>query len=88
MNIKNGLIFLLIVAILTFCVPNVAAVSTSKLTTEVRDGYALDVPVKVQPTLVLLLSNNTTAVNTSVDFYGGLATSTPSGGINKIEGVR
>jgi len=87
MNIKNGLICLLIALILTLCMPNDVAASACKQTTNVHSNYAMDVPVKQQPTLLLSLSKNITAVNTQVDLYGGLATSTSSGGINGIEGA-
>ena len=75
---KNGLICLLIVAILTICMPNVAAASTSKQTTEIHSGYVMDVPAKEQPMLVILLDDNATYVNQSVDIYGLLATGSPS----------
>ncbi|MGB8311729.1 MAG: hypothetical protein WCE81_07685 [Halobacteriota archaeon] len=56
MNMKKGLICLLIVAMLTLCVPNVAAASASKQTTNVHSSFAMDVPVKEQPVLLLLFS--------------------------------
>ena len=80
---KKGLICLSIVAILTLCVLNIAAASTSKQTDEVHSGYTLDVPVKEQPFLVPLPNHNVTAVNTSVDLFAGLATVTSSEIIEK-----
>ena len=60
--------------------------SASKQTTNVHSSFAMDVPVKEHPKLVLLLSNNVTTVNTSVNIYGQLATVT-NGRINGIEGA-
>lgn len=74
MNIKNGLTFVLIVAILALCVPNVVVAPTSKQTLNVRSSYAMDASVKGNPKLVFLPSRNITAVNAPVDFYGALAT--------------
>jgi len=86
MNMKKGLVCLLIVAMLMFCLPNVASASASRQTTNVHRSFAMDVPVKEQPVLVLLFSSNVTTVNTSVDLYGALATGTKSK-INYIEGA-
>ena len=74
MNMKKGLICLLIVAMLTLCVPNVAAAQASKQTDEVHGGYKLDATVGGQPTLLSHANHNVTAVNTSFDLFGGLAT--------------
>jgi len=43
MNMEKGLICLLIVTMLTLCVPNVAIASTSKLATGTHIGYATNV---------------------------------------------
>lgn len=87
---KKGMVCLSIITILTLSIPNVAIVSASKQTTNVHSNYAMDVPVKKQPQLVLLFSNNektaNTTVNTSVELVGLLATVT-NGKINSIEGA-
>ncbi len=77
MNKKKALICLSIIAILTICVPNVAATPTSKQTSEVYSSYTMDVPVKERPILVILLSNNDTYVNKPVDLYGLLGAGDP-----------
>ena len=64
----------MIIAILTLCVPNVVAAPACKQTTNVHSSYAMDVPVKEQPMFVLLLSNNVTDVDKSVDLFGELGT--------------
>jgi hypothetical protein len=74
MNVKNVVIVVLIIALLTFCMPNVAAAPVSKQTINVHSSYATDIPSKDQPILVLLLSNNVTNVGQSVDLFGLLAT--------------
>ena len=86
MNMKKGLICLLIVATLTLFVTNVAAAPANKQTTNVHSSFATDVPVKEHPRLVLLLSNNVTTVNTSINIYGQLATVT-NGKIHGVEGA-
>jgi len=64
----------------------VGTASATKQSTDARSSYTTDIPVKDQPTLILLLSNNVTQVNNPVDLYGGLATLN-SGKINGIEGA-
>ena len=64
---------MLIVVILSLWVPNVVAASTNKQTTNVHNRYTIDVPGKEQPGLALLLSDNVTSVNKSVEFLGLLA---------------
>jgi hypothetical protein len=86
MDMKKGMICLSIIVILTLSIPNVAAASANKQTTNIRSSYAMDAPVKERPILVLMLSNNTTAVNTSVYFFGAIATGTKSQ-LNYIEGA-
>jgi hypothetical protein len=83
---KKTLICLLIAAIFTICMPNVAAAPKTKQTTVVDSRYIMEVRGKEQPLLGLLLSNNTTYVNQSVDVVGGLATGTPSA-LHGIEGA-
>ena len=73
MNIKNGLVCLSIIAIVTFSMPNVAAVSAGKPAITIHSSYAMDAPVKTQTALVLALSNNKTVVGTPVDIVGALA---------------
>ena len=73
MNSKKALICLSIAAVLTLCVPNVAAASANKQTINVHSSYAMDVPDKTQTALVLALSNNKTVVGTPVDIVGALA---------------
>ena len=80
---KKTLICLSIIAILTLPVMNIAAASTSKQTDEVHRGYTLDTQVKERSILAFLPDHNVTAVNTSVDLFGGLATGTSSGIIEK-----
>ena len=90
MDTKKRMICLSIIVILTLSIPNVAATSANKQKTNVRSSYAMDVPAKEQPLLLLLFRNNETAVNTSVntsvEFMGMLATVTQSK-INGIEGA-
>jgi len=86
MNIKKALICLSIAAVLTLCVPNVVAASVNKQTTNVHSSYAMDVPDKEQPGLALMLSDNVTSVNKSVEFIGLLATGTQSA-LHPIEGA-
>ena len=83
---KKGLICLLFVATLTLFVTNVAAAPANKQTTNVHSSFVMDVPVKEHPRLVLLLSNNVTTVNTSINIYGQLATVT-NGKIHGVEGA-
>jgi len=78
MNEKKGLICLLIVAMLTLCVPNVAAASTSKLATVTHNGYATDARSQQQTVLAIRLMNDkgnvisTATVNQSVILGGSL----------------
>jgi len=78
MNTKKALICLSIAAVLTLYVPNVAAASTNKQTINVHSSYAMDVPDKEQPGLALMLTDNITTIDKSVDFIGLLATGTQS----------
>jgi len=52
----------LIVAMLTLCVPNIAAAPASKQTSVTHSSFAMDASVKEKLKLVLLLSNNVTTV--------------------------
>ena len=72
MNIKNGLVCLSIIAIVTFSIPNVTAASAGKPAINIHSNYAMDAPVKTQTALVLALSSNTTAANKPVYIYGAL----------------
>ncbi len=65
-------------------VSKVVAATKGKQTIEVQGGHALDVPVKEQPVLVPSCNHIITAVNTSVDLFGGIAVGTSSG-INEKE---
>ena len=58
----------------------------NKQTTDVYSNYAADVPNKEQPGLALMLSDNVTSVNRSVEFIGLLATGTQSA-LHPIEGA-
>lgn len=83
MNIKNGLICILIAAMLSLCVINVTAASTSTPTTVTHNGYNTDATA-LQPHLVIFFVNNTreristAMVNESVIFCGGLWSGTAS----------
>ena len=48
--------------------------AANKQTTETHSSYAMGASDKEKPKLALILSNNTTTVNTSVNLYGALAT--------------
>ena len=72
MNIKNGLVCLSIIAIVTFSIPNVTAASAGKTAINTHSNYAMDAPVKTQTALVLALSSNTTAAGKPVYIYGAL----------------
>ncbi len=72
MNIKNGLVCLSIIAIVTLSIPNVAAASAAKPAINVHSSYAMDAPVKTQTALVIALSKNTTDVGAPVYIYGAL----------------
>jgi len=86
MNIKKVLICLSIVVISSHWVPNVVAASTSEQTTNVHSRHVMDVPGKEQPGLALLLNDNVTSVNKSVEFVGPLATGTQTA-LHPIEGA-
>jgi hypothetical protein len=74
MKIKNAIISLLVIMILTICMFNsVAAAPVSKQTTDDHRSYAMDAPIRTQTALVFALNNNTTVANTSVYIYGALA---------------
>jgi len=72
MNIKNALVCLSIIAIVTFSMPNVAAASAGKPAINIHSSYAMDAPVKTPTALVIQLSSNTTAANKPVYIYGAL----------------
>jgi len=72
MNIKNGLVCLLIIATVILSVPNVTAASVSKPAINMHGNYATDAPVKTQTALVLALGSNTTAAGKPVYIYGAL----------------
>jgi len=74
MNIKKALICLSIAAVLTLSVPNAAAASANKQTTNVHSSYATGASDKERPVIALLLGKNTTAVNAPVNIGGALAT--------------
>jgi hypothetical protein len=86
MNIKNVMIFLLIIALLTLCVPDVVAAPAGKQTIDVHNSYAMGASDKERPVIALLLSDNVTAVNRSVGIYGGIATG-ESGALHYIGGA-
>jgi len=82
MRMKNAVISLSIIAILTFCMFNgVAAAPVSKQTLDVHSNYAVDVRRNQQTYLVAYLRNNQTAatimVNQSTYLYGVLSSGTP-----------
>ena len=82
MNVKNGMICVLIVALsLLGTFSTVAAGPVSKQLTDVHSGYAVDVRGNQQTYLVTYLRNNQTAVamavNQSTYLYGVLASGTP-----------
>lgn len=72
MNIKNGLVCLSIIAIVTFSILNVVAASAGKPAINIHSSYAMDAPAKTQTALVIALSNNTTVANKPVYIYGAL----------------
>ena len=72
MNIKNGLVCLSIIAIVTFSIPNVAAAPAGKPAINIHSSYAMDAPAKTPTALVIQLSSNTTAANRPVYIYGAL----------------
>lgn len=80
MNILKGIVSVLIIAMLTLCVLNIAAASTSKSTPATTlvtyNGYATDATTN-QTVLEIMLSSNTTKVNEKVTLIGGLASGTP-----------
>ena len=82
MNMKNGMICVLIVALLSLCMfNNVAAAPVSKHPTNVHSNNAMDVRGNQQTYLVAYLRNNQTAVtmavNQSTYLYGVLSSGTP-----------
>jgi hypothetical protein len=80
MNVKNGLICVLIVALLTLCVPNVAAAPVSKLTPNIHSNYAGDLRGRQQTYLYLGNSPKpqvTMGVGQSLKIYGTLAYGVP-----------
>jgi hypothetical protein len=86
MNRKNGLICILIAAMLSLCVINITAASTSMPTTVIHNGYNTHATAP-QPHLVVFFLNNdrerisTAKVNETVIFCGSLwsdTTSTPN----------
>jgi hypothetical protein len=78
MSILKGIGSVLIIAMLTLCVLNIAAASTSKLTPATAlvtyNGYATNATIN-QTVLEIMLSSNTTNVNEKVTLIGGLASS-------------
>jgi hypothetical protein len=80
MNILEGMVSVFIIAMLTLCVLNIAAASTSKLTPAttlvIYNGYATDATTQ-KTVLEIMLSSNTTKVNEKVALIGGLRSGTP-----------
>jgi len=75
---KKALIFLLIAAILTLCVPNVAAVTTSKYSTAAHSKIVKDVTAR-QPTTLTFTAPAQVTVNKSYPVYGQLTTTDGKG---------
>jgi hypothetical protein len=83
---EKALTCLLIAALLTLCVPNVAAAQASKVTPVTYSGHALDTDATAQQSTVLyitLMNKNgeeisTAKVNQTVDLVGGLVSGTSS----------
>jgi hypothetical protein len=70
MNAKNVIIVLFVIALLTLCVPNVAAAPVSKLTTNNYDNQRSDIPTNPgRPTFILFCVT---------DFAGRPISSTPT----------
>ncbi len=78
MNIKNGLICVLIIAILTACVPNVAAAPMSAYSTAIHNKVATDAPAR-QPTTLTFTAPAQVKVNKSYSVYGRLTTASGTG---------
>ena len=87
MRVKNAIISLSVLVILTICTFNcVAASPVSKQTPDVHSSYAMSASDKEQPVIAILLSNNVTTVNGTVSVYGGIATG-ESGALHYIGGA-
>ena len=82
MNIRIRIISLLIITLLTLCVLNIAAASTSTPTTATHNGYNTDATAQQTTMLVIKLMNNngeeisTTKVGQTVDVVGVLVSGT------------
>ena len=78
MNMKKALIFLLIAAILTLSVPNVAAATASKYSTATHSTIVRDATAR-QPTMITFTAPAQVTVNKSYVVYGRLATADGKG---------
>ncbi len=87
MNIRTQIISLSTIAIVTLCVLNVTAASTSNMGTAAHSEYATGTTAQQQTVLAIVLSNNTTKINEPVYLLGGLASGTQSAP-NYIENAR
>ncbi|MGB8310505.1 MAG: hypothetical protein WCE81_01420, partial [Halobacteriota archaeon] len=82
MGMKNAILSLSIIAILTICMfNNVAAAPVSKLTTHIHSNYAGDVSAGQQTYILAMLNGNATTitmeVGQSVYLHGVLSSGTP-----------
>jgi hypothetical protein len=75
---KKALILLLIAAILTLCVPNVAIATTSKYSAAAHSKIVKDATAR-QPTIFTLTAPAQVAVNKSYPVYGRLTTTDGKG---------
>jgi hypothetical protein len=87
MNIRTQIISLSTIAIVTLCVLNVTAASTSNMATAAHSEYATGTTAQQQTVLAIVLSNNTTKINEPVYLLGGLRSGTQSAP-NYIENAR
>lgn len=70
LNIRKTLICLLIVAILTLCVPNVVAAPTSKYSAVTHSKIVTDAPAKPSPGIIMLSAPERAKVNETFNIHG------------------